>query len=74
MAGRTWDEIPPEEWENVVLHVNDAGQWAVQFDYTGINNIQYHYPEEGIGWDDFLYIYGMQVDQLGKEIEIWADT
>jgi Protein of unknown function, DUF600 len=73
MAGRTWDEIPQEEWENIVLHVHEDGRWTVQFDYTGVNNIQYHYPEEGITWDEFYDIYDM-AGELDQEIEIWADT
>jgi len=69
MAGREWDDIPQEDWENIVLHVDDAGQWSVEFDYTGRNGVDYHYPQENITWDQFLDIYD-QAEALDQELEI----
>ena len=73
MAGRSWDEIPQESWDDIVLHVNDDGEWSVSFSYTGRNGVEYEHPEEHITWDEFLYIYDMAGD-LDQEIEIWSDT
>ena len=73
MAGRDWDEIPQDQWRDIHLHVNEAGEWSVGFKYTGLNNIEYEFPEQHITWDEFLYIYDMAAD-LDQEIEIWSDT
>jgi hypothetical protein len=69
MAGRHWDEIPQESWEDLTLRVDEAGQWHVEFDYVGDNGIEYHYPEEPISWDEFLDIYDMAAE-LDQELEI----
>lgn len=69
MAGRSWDEIPQDSWEDITLHVNEDGQWSVEFDYTGLNNIDYHYPRTDITWDEFLDIYDQAAD-LDQELEI----
>lgn len=73
MAGRNWDEIPQEDWEHLVLHVNEEGNWSLQFEYEGANGVRYEYPEQSITWDEFLYIYDLAGD-LDQEIEIWSDT
>jgi hypothetical protein len=73
MAGRSWDEIPQEEWQNIVLHVDENAQWSVRFDYVGENNIVYSYPQEDITWDEFYDIYEMAGD-LDQELDIESDT
>jgi hypothetical protein len=69
MAGPSWDEIPQEEWENIVLRVDDEAQWHVRFDYTDQYGTTIHYPEESITFDDFLDIYDVAGD-LDQELEI----
>ena len=69
MAGRSWEEIPQGSWEDITLRVDEAGQWHVQFDYVGDNNVKYPYPEEDITWDQFLDIYD-EAAALDQEIEI----
>lgn len=69
MAGREWEDIPQDSWENIVLHVDDAGQWSVEFDYEGRNGQTYHYPQEDITWDQFLDIYD-EAAALDQELEI----
>ena len=70
MAGRSWEEIPQESWENITLRVNDEGDWFVRFGYEGRNGIHYDYPEEAITFDEFLYIYDLAGDlDQGLEIE-----
>jgi Protein of unknown function, DUF600 len=69
MAGRSWEDIPQESWEDITLRVDDSGQWHVEFDYTGANGVEYHYPEEQITWDQFLDIYD-EAAALDQEIEI----
>jgi hypothetical protein len=69
LAGRSWDEIPQESWEDITLRVDEEGQWHVQFDYIGLNGQEYHYPEERISWDQFLDIYD-EAAALDQEIEI----
>jgi hypothetical protein len=73
MAGRSWDEIPQESWDDISLHVHEDGEWSLSFTYVGDNGVTYDYPEEDITWDDFLDIYDMAGD-LDQEIEIVADT
>jgi len=70
MAGRSWDEIPQESWENIEFYISeDTGQWHVEFDYIGRNHHHYHYPREEIDWEDFLDIYD-EAAELDQEIEI----
>lgn len=69
MAGRSWDEIDQDSWEDITLRVDEDGQWHVEFDYTGLNGVEYHYPEEPITWEDFLEIYD-EAEALGQELEI----
>jgi hypothetical protein len=69
MAGRSWDEIPQESWEDITLYVNQEGQWHVEFDYIGANGVEYHYPREAISWEDFLSIYD-EAYYLDQELEV----
>jgi hypothetical protein len=66
---RDWEDIPQESWENIVLRVDDEGQWHVRFDYEGRNGVEYSYDEEAISWDDFLAIYD-EAAELDQELEI----
>jgi hypothetical protein len=73
MAGRSWDEIPQESWDDIRLHVHEDGEWSLSFTYTGANGVEYSYPEEWISWEDFLNVYD-EAGALDQEIEIIADT
>jgi len=69
MAENDWEEIPQDEWENIVLRVDDDAQWHVRFDYEDATGTTIHYPEEPISWDDFYAIYEMAAD-LEQELEV----
>jgi hypothetical protein len=70
---RDWDDIPQESWDDITLYVNDSGQWHVEFDYTGRNGVEYHYPRTPISYDHFIDIYEMAAD-LDQELNIESDT
>jgi hypothetical protein len=73
MAGRSWDEIPQESWEDIKLRVDEAGEWHLRFNYIGANGIEYEYPEESISLDDFLDIYD-EAAYLDQELEVEAES
>ena len=70
MAGRHWSEIDQESWDNIEIYISeDTGQFSVEFDYTGRNNQDYHYPREKISFDDFLDIYDEAIE-LDQDVEV----
>jgi hypothetical protein len=64
-----WEEIPQGEWEDIVLRVDDEGEWHVRFSFTDEYGNEHDYPEESISWDEFLDIYD-EAAALDQELEI----
>jgi hypothetical protein len=69
MAGRSWEEIPQQSWENIVLQPQRGGTWRVEFDYVAASGRTYHYPRETITYSDFYDIYD-EAAVLDQELEI----
>ena len=60
MAQRAWDDIPVDHWDHATFRIDDEGGWSLEFNYTGLNGHQYHFPETEIEYEEFEFLY----DQL----------
>jgi hypothetical protein len=63
-----WNDIDQEDWEDIVLRVDDEGQWHVRYEWD--DDTGHHILEEQeISWDEFLDIYD-EAAALDQELEI----
>jgi Protein of unknown function, DUF600 len=69
MAGRHWSEIDQDTWEDISIYITEEGNFSVEFDYVGLNGVEYHYPREEIDFEEFLEIYDEAIE-LDQEIEV----
>jgi hypothetical protein len=64
-----WYEVDQSEWNDIVLRVDDEGEWHLRYQWTDENGDVHEYRETDISFDDFLSIYD-EAYELDQELEI----